>query len=1061
MKASKRSRKLKKDEDIALDAGVWGGLQDHIPLQIVYEKLPYQELFRLRVVCKAWNHAALQRLEPKPYFVIIAQGSYDYGDTKYVNGVLSFDVASEKYRFQQQRFSLPHSYSGPFPFEVEGLIFCLHPHNLRQQGVFNIHSKTWHAIPPAPKESEYRSAIGMMVDTSERPYSFKLVVGSLDTETQIYDSQSRSWTTTSSRLKQVAKPALSGREVVTCMCNNGCVYVSIGTEILLMYSMEGDKWTILDFPEVKQAEEGGGGVHALGVWEGRIFTTREDNSKRKVTVWELVDQTKEEWVKYAIISGADYDLLMTCDFANYGPSIYEELRLVPCFCDGYLLIYNWHYSNCQSYALGMLNLATYEWEKIVLPPRTVAIEKDTAEDSEMEEGSDNEEGTDSEGGSEKGSGFEDFEEDEDSGGDQDSEGDKDSEGDEDSESDDSDPGCAVKAIRIRRKTGRSKVNFRRHKGTDIARSKLAPHRPMNRESQLVMNQNSEIGVTSVGISAKAEKPHSTMGNIVVKLPLAAKAANPFSKIGEIVMKPNVDRFECAMCFFASDVPGNYEAHKKTKVHRVLEELQTKDKRQGTPLSMLNEYVSKNGLQVNYEMKNETVKFVNVIEFIAIVGGGSGGTEGPLTKGFGRHSKRQRAKQMAAADALERIMENVSESEFMKLARVGFVVGGRKRKGGGGNLGGIGGSGVRLGGGGNPGASGGSCEGVSGEVGNSGGNVRSGSGVGVGGAGHSGDSGGSAMGVGGGGGSYPSKPNAIPVTGYNNDSPRAGSLSNNVDKHVGQGRIGSKMSCQGGHGGMPSRPEIYTERKLEKLTESYLDRIQGGRGYGIGGNGGQKSFGGAVGAGGNSYGGQGVGGIGYVGREPPSALGYGRRGLHPGIGAYGRQSQVPLVPHSIGQAPHMNVQNLSILSHSQRQVPAEYIFTQHVETQHVVSQHVHTQQATMRIPMVGGPGPGGTPCSMYDAAPQSTGVSIGTGQTSTYAYSQQYAPTINYGTYGAYAINQEYRVNTAVSVQEMTPGTSNATHSTLIAQYGAMQPQQQVPQQHVGYAFQGATQHKQS
>lgn len=89
-----------------------------------------------------------------------------------------------------------------------------------------------------------------------------------------------------------------------------------------------------------------------------------------------------------------------------------------------------------------------------------------------------------------------------------------------------------------------------------------------------------------------------------------------------------------------------------------------------------------------------------------------------------------------------------------------------------------------------------------------------------------------------------------------------------------------------------------------------------------------------------------------------------------------------MPHNIGQAQHMPTQHLAVqhvpAQHAPSQhVPAQHISTQHVQTQHVPTQHVHTQQATMPITMAGGPGQGGTPYSIYDAAPQSTvGVPIG-------------------------------------------------------------------------------------
>lgn len=49
-------------------------------------------------------------------------------------------------------------------------------------------------------------------------------------------------------------------------------------------------------------------------------------------------------------------------------------------------------------------------------------------------------------------------------------------------------------------------------------------------------------------------------------------------------KPTRDEFECVRCGFGSDAPDEYEAHKKDKVHRALEELRKDQKyRHQTPL----------------------------------------------------------------------------------------------------------------------------------------------------------------------------------------------------------------------------------------------------------------------------------------------------------------------------------------------------------------------------------------------------------------------------------------------------------------------------------------------
>lgn len=79
---------------------------------------------------------------------------------------------------------------------------------MKEQGVFNFHTETWHVIPPPPKTSKFRLACGLMVGTSEKPYTFKLIEGNVDFEKKIYDSRSRSWST-SSRLIQAASSELN------------------------------------------------------------------------------------------------------------------------------------------------------------------------------------------------------------------------------------------------------------------------------------------------------------------------------------------------------------------------------------------------------------------------------------------------------------------------------------------------------------------------------------------------------------------------------------------------------------------------------------------------------------------------------------------------------------------------------------------------------------------------------------------------------------------------------------------------------------------------------------
>ncbi|KAG0607090.1 hypothetical protein M758_8G002600, partial [Ceratodon purpureus] len=364
--------------------------------------------------------------------------------------------------------------------------------------------------------------------------------------------------------------------------------------------------------------------------------------------------------------------------------------------------------------------------------------------------------------------------------------------------------------------------------------------------------------------------------------------------------------------------------------------------------------------------------------------------------------------MAAADALERIIENDSESRFAKfLHKVDGVVnwkaflgdqndgrsigvhGGREGNlvsndvNGVGNLDGNVGSSKGVGEelGGNPGGNVGSSKGVGEELGgNPGGNVGSSKGVGEELGGNPGGNVGSSKGV-------------------------AEELGGNCGGNVGSTKgVGKELGGNPG-GNVGSTKGVGEER---------------GRGHRGGGYGGRESFEGAVGVGGNRY----------VGWEPAShALSHGNRGLH---SRYGHQLQGSLAPYNAGETQFVRTHHV--------------LHTQYVQTQHVL----HTPW----ISTVGGPVQGRTPYSIYDMAPQSTGVSSGMRQTAPHAYNHQfinYAPSpINYGAYGAYV------VNTAIPVEEMAPGTSNSTHSALVAQYGVMQPQQYVP----GYSLQGATQHHQ-
>jgi hypothetical protein len=197
---------------------------------------------------------------------------------------------------------------------------------------------------------------------------------------------------------------------------------------------------------------------------------------------------------------------------------------------------------------------------------------------------------------------------------------------------------------------------------------------MATDYQLLQLVQDEVPVATFrDISSRAQKPSSSTGKIIMQ-PTSSKAEKPSSAIGKPVVKPKLDMFVCAVCRYDSVVRDDYEVHQKTKMHRVLEELHKEDgKQHRTPLGMMHEYVKKNHRVVKYESpkRDSTAKAPH--EVIAIVEGAAGRTTGdPPIKGFGgSHHSAQQAKHMAAAAALERIMENVPDLEFKNLVRQNF------------------------------------------------------------------------------------------------------------------------------------------------------------------------------------------------------------------------------------------------------------------------------------------------------------------------------------------------------------------------------------------------------
>lgn len=157
-----------------------------------------------------------------------------------------------------------------------------------------------------------------MVDTSERPYSFKFIVGIFKVRTIIYYSKRCLWITTSLRLK------VTGFESPR-QPTYSCIYVYGEMNEIFKYSMKEDvrSTIIVDVPPELYSRNSLFRIfypiyNVIGMWEGQIYTTKENIQRQYALVWKLIDEEEQMWVEYAWMLKEEYKWIYKCDLT---PSI--------------------------------------------------------------------------------------------------------------------------------------------------------------------------------------------------------------------------------------------------------------------------------------------------------------------------------------------------------------------------------------------------------------------------------------------------------------------------------------------------------------------------------------------------------------------------------------------------------------------------------------------------------------------------------------------------------------------------------------------------------------------
>jgi hypothetical protein len=255
--------------DGGMDAALWGDLQNHIDLEMVYEKLPLQQFFLLRVVCKRWNRVAWERRGfkdpiPKPYFV-----SMPYSWSR--PNILAFNISDGKWVWK--RLGQRHApLKPPVPaFALHGLLYSSDSNRTfreLQLYVFDVHTSKEHLLPPLPRLEQEFSWDGMVVDTTVTPHSFKVIRGDTDIGTQIYDSVTGKWTTDPARPCRRKPPHLT-----TCASVNGKLYIrSVAPDIIMVYDLQKSVCVVqCRYVSLKRRQKSGGSTfacHLLSTTDG-------------------------------------------------------------------------------------------------------------------------------------------------------------------------------------------------------------------------------------------------------------------------------------------------------------------------------------------------------------------------------------------------------------------------------------------------------------------------------------------------------------------------------------------------------------------------------------------------------------------------------------------------------------------------------------------------------------------------------------------------------------------------------------------------------------------------
>lgn len=210
---------------------------------------------------------------------------------------------------------------------------------------------------PVEEEEDYEDPlIGMTVDTSVKPFAFRVILADEVIGTRIYDSRSGFWTHKPSTYEYSAPVEWTQ----SCAHYDGFLYIRVwgahGAAFdLHTYNLERDEWDC----QVPGIPEDVWGFCDIGVWRDRLFVFGMKFGP-VLTVWELSNHFEDPWTFFDCMPGDLCSWIMTGEEDQY-------VNIQSKFCGEYVLVYNCVGLEDATERAVLYNLDRKTWEKVELP----------------------------------------------------------------------------------------------------------------------------------------------------------------------------------------------------------------------------------------------------------------------------------------------------------------------------------------------------------------------------------------------------------------------------------------------------------------------------------------------------------------------------------------------------------------------------------------------------------------------------------------------------------------------------------------------------------------------